>query len=371
MSFDLSTSTSGVSFDSTSTFSTSPSVAFTQAPVANQVNDPETPTNTADSTIICPKVDVFLISGTSSSSSGISVSRDTSGDTSTVCGYAATLQHFSNYFSSVSTQSSSSDTGGGTKGDVTPPTFSGSVFSGSEYPLSIDGASFRLPNYSNSISTQIKEAGKPVELKLLAFEDSGKQIEYVAIYTNLRSDTREIHNSDTYIIYEKGKDLQIFDPNGLFSDVKVKTETKQDKEEFSFEITFAKSMEKSDIIVRMWDHKRNNLDVKIFDAWQIVGDDITKEEQFSLLLAEPAVKQAESSEFALFDEKVSLTLDKWAGYYSETASDHSMLKELGFEGSYIPQWVKKTFGKGIYEKNLEIEDLVTVIDYLIKIGIVK
>ena len=48
-----------------------------------------------------------------------------------------------------------------------------------------------------------------------------------------------------------------------------------------------------------------------------------------------------------------------------------MLKALGFEGSYIPQWVKKTFGKGIYEKNLEIEDLVTVIDYLIKIGIVK
>jgi len=287
-------------------------------------------------------------------------------------------------------------TGGGPHGDISAPSFSLDKFTFARsfpehvlntiqddpyipiesikdetlaLPFVINENGYAISKYTNTIVTNTIETGNPVNVKLNLSDETG--IEHVALYTNLRGDQKEISNSDTYIIFDEYKELEVIDPHQFFSFANVTVYENQTKYSINFNVTFAKPMEKSDIIFRIWDDRRNMADTKIFDALEIVGDDITKEEQFSLLLAEPAVKQAESSEFALFDKEKSLVLEGWAGYYQESFSDSSILQTLGFEGSYIPYWVKKTFGEGIHNEDLEVTDLKVALEYLIKIGVVK
>jgi len=284
--------------------------------------------------------------------------------------------------------------GGGPKGDVSSPSFSLDRFTFSRLfpehvldtlqddpytpiepikdetlalPLVINDNGYAISKYTNTIVTNTIETGNPVNIKLNLSDETG--IEHVALYTNLRGEKREIQDSDTYIIFDEYKELEIIDPHEFFSFANVTVYENNTKYSINFNITFAKPMVKSDIIFRMWDDRRNVADTRILDAWEIVGDDITKE-QFSLL-AEPAVKQAESSEFALFDNEKSLIIDEWAGYYEDTASNKKVLQALGLEGQYIPHWVKKFFGENIHNGQLEIKDLKLALEYLLKTDVVN
>lgn len=139
-----------------------------------------------------------------------------------------------------------------------------------ELPLTIDDDAYAISGYANTIKTSTKETGKPIQLRLV-FEDA-TGIEHVGLYTNVPGASGEIEKSDTYIIYDEGKPLQITDPHGLFSDVKLTTSEYGSKYEFLYDITFAKPMQKSDLIVRVWDSYRNSWDTKIFDAIEVIGE---------------------------------------------------------------------------------------------------
>ena len=139
-----------------------------------------------------------------------------------------------------------------------------------DFPLLIDGDGFALFSYSNTIETHVVETGKPVDLKLNLRDASG--IEHIALYTNLRGLDREVENSDTYLIYNEGKPLEIVDPNGFFSNVNFTKTKENDKYVINFKIVFAKPMETSDVILRTWDEKRNSADTKIFDAIKVIGE---------------------------------------------------------------------------------------------------
>jgi YVTN family beta-propeller protein len=286
--------------------------------------------------------------------------------------------------------------GGGPKGDVYAPTFSLDKFTFSRLfpenvvktvqdnplipiepindetlalPLAINENGYAISNHANTIKTNTIQTGTPTIIKLNLSDETG--IEHIVLYTNLRGEKREIADSDTYIVYDEYKELEVVDPHGLFYFANVTVHKNNTKYLVSYNVTFAKPMEKSDIIFRIWDDRRNAADTKIFAAWEIGGEEITKNEQFSLLLADPAVKGAESSEFALYDKEAAVIMDKWAGYYAESASDASMLKAIGLEGSHIPHWVKKFFGENIYQGDLNMDDFVEAIKYLSKVGIVK
>jgi hypothetical protein len=99
-------------------------------------------------------------------------------------------------------------------------------------------------------------------------------IQHLAMYLNLRDKTRDIQYSDTYIIYDKSVPTVVSDPNGYFQSVKVTPQTVGNKLELTFDVVFAKPMEKSDIIFRMWDDRRNNADTKVYDAIQVTGPEV-------------------------------------------------------------------------------------------------
>jgi len=114
-----------------------------------------------------------------------------------------------------------------------------------------------------------------------------------SFYTNLRDANSQIHQSDTQILYNDGLPLQIIDPNGFFSDVLVTiNEINENKKQVVFEITFAKPMDTSNIIIRAWDPYFNSRDAFILDAFEVVSEII--EEPPTPTFEVPVIEELES-----------------------------------------------------------------------------
>ena len=141
-----------------------------------------------------------------------------------------------------------------------------------ENGLTIQDKSFKLTAYSNKIPTTTVEVGKNVNLKLRMWNDLGtSQKIHVAVYTNLNGVSREVAGSNTFIVFETDKPIQVSDPIGLFSNVNVSTSKQGNYFEFSYDVTFAQPMKKSDIIIRVWDQSLTVEETKISDALEVIA----------------------------------------------------------------------------------------------------
>ncbi|MEX0656921.1 MAG: NHL repeat-containing protein [Nitrosopumilaceae archaeon] len=148
-----------------------------------------------------------------------------------------------------------------------------------DLPLVINDNGYAITKYANTIQTNTIEINKVLTIKMNLSDETG--IEHVALYTNLRGMQREISDSDTWIVFDEYKELEVNDPHELFYFADVTYEKEGTKYAIKFDIIFAKPMEKSDIIFRVWDEKRNSADTKIFDAWEVVTD-IKKEPAYTM-----------------------------------------------------------------------------------------
>ena len=172
--------------------------------------------------------------------------------------------------STFSFGTSSSLTGGGGFSYGSPPSFS-LTFAGDEYPISINNTKFTLDQLAFAVPTTIIETGKPIPVNLLIYDDNGpSDIFQVELYTNMHGAFGGVSNSDTSIIYKRGNPLEIIDPNGFFSEVVFSSTEVNKKLQLAYEITFAKEMEKSDIIVQARDTSNNVGTLKVYDAWQVI-----------------------------------------------------------------------------------------------------
>jgi len=233
-----------------------------------------------------------------------------------------------------------------------------------DFPLSIDGDGFALRSFSNTISTSTRFVGIPVKVQLIVHDVY--EIQHLAFYTNLRGDAREIQDSDTYVIYDKGRPLEIFDPNDIFSDVKINTSKNGTKNVFDFEFTFAKLMEKSDIIVRVWDSIRSSGDTKIFDAWQVI-EPPSKNLQNNV---NPDKSILQNTEQDKVSQDVLTLIEKWADFSSYSISDSEFLAQFGIEGEHIPSWFK-TNARWVVQGDVSEQEFRNGINYLNKIGIIR
>jgi hypothetical protein len=115
----------------------------------------------------------------------------------------------------------------------------------------------------------------------------------------LRDISTQIHQSDTQILYNDGLPLQIKDPNGFFSDVSVTiNEINENKKEAVFEITFAKEMDTSDMIVRAWDPYFSSLDTIILDAIKVVPEIVV--ESPTPTFDEPEIQELKSQSIPIW-----------------------------------------------------------------------
>jgi len=166
-------------------------------------------------------------------------------------------------------------------------------------------------------------------IKFIVYDNT--KIQHFSFYTNLRDANSQIHQSDTQILYNDGQPLQVIDPNGFFSDVSVTiNEINENKKEVVFEITFAKPMAKSDIIIRAWDPYFNSRDAFILDAI-IVASEIA-EEPPTPTFEEPVIEELQSQS--------------------------------------IPKWIKNN-AAWWSDQQISDSDFVAGIEYLIKNGIIN
>ena len=153
-----------------------------------------------------------------------------------------------------------------------------------DYPVSINGNGYLLTQFANTIQTYTGKTGEPVSFKMTLIDATG--VEHIALYTNLRGDARDVQDSDTYIIYNEDNPLEITDPHGFFSNVNLTESEYNGKYIANFNMTFAKPMDTSDVIIRTWDELLNSGDIKIFDAIKIEGEPIVNPDTNNLIIPE-------------------------------------------------------------------------------------
>jgi len=242
----------------------------------------------------------------------------------------------------------------GSSGDMEPPQFIGKLPS-EEFGGIIDRNNPITPLHSEIVPTTMIKTGEETQLKLLILDNSGiSAIKHVAVYTNIRDSNREIENSDTYVVYESGNTpLQITDPNGFFSNVGLKISPKDNVLELTFYITFAKPMEKSDIIFRLWDVYRNSQDTKILDAIEVI--------ESSGIEIGAVLNNTASVDTSPID-----LIKMWGGYNSSSTSDSDFLKYFGIEANHVPSWFKKNYPRWVVSEQVSLQEFIDAIEYMYK-----
>ena len=190
-----------------------------------------------------------------------------------------------------------------------------------DFPLSIDNDGFALSGITNTIDTKTLNVGEPVKIKTVFYIPV--EIEHVAFYTNMREgDT--LDNSDTFLRFWKhgAEQFQLRDTNGFFEYINLTLEENGIKKIATFDMKFLKPMEKSDIVLRMWDAQLHSTTIIIFDAIEVVGPSIEQLEETStegLEISEPGTTLPEASELRI--EEPPIAVPDWikntAGWWSE------------------------------------------------------
>ena len=242
------------------------------------------------------------------------------------------------------------------------------------YPLTIDGRGYLLGNYADTLQTVSEQVGKPMTISLTTIS---RPVVHVSLFTNLHSLYDTMTDSDTYIIYDTGKPLQVVDPHGFFANVTMTPVINGTRQSFVYDITFAKPMGTSNIMVRAWDDKLSSTDLTLFDAWNATDVSVTSKatqnaEMSSSLLTQkipPQVQNTTTVVPASASTGLVDTIKEWGGYSSTSVSDSQLLGTVGIDGKFIPPWFMHT-AKWVVQGEESEQSFVDGIKYLYQKGLI-
>ncbi|HJU13366.1 MAG TPA: hypothetical protein VJ792_02805 [Candidatus Nitrosotalea sp.] len=239
-----------------------------------------------------------------------------------------------------------------------------------DLPLTINGNGFPITGSASTIQTQSFQTGQPIHLKLVFH--SPYDVEHVSLFTNLRGSSRDIQDSDTTITYENGQNPQILDPHGYFSDVKVAKSTNGDRIEFDYEITFAKPMDTSDIILRSWNTYKASQDTDIMNTWNVKEQSQISPSQLPTQSAQNQAGSSISVPQNQEPQQVDMmnAIKEWGGYSPTSISDSQFLSDLGIKAQHIPSWVMKT-SEWVVKGGESQDEFVNDIKYLHDKGVIR
>ena len=253
------------------------------------------------------------------------------------------------------------------------------LFEGFDYPMTINDKGFVLGQFSNTIQTQTIKTGSPAVIKFILYETT--KIQHVSLYLNLMGANTQVHQSDTQLLFNDGLDLQKKDPNGLISEATVTiNDIDENKKEAVFEITFAKEMDTSDMIIRSWDPYFNSRDIIILDAIQVVPAIV--EESPIPIGEEPIIEELQS-------QSIPIWIKNNAAWWSEQQiGDNDFVSGIeylitngiinvpgvevstGSVTSEIPDWIKNNAGWWA-DSLITDEDFIEGIQWLVANGVIQ
>jgi len=166
--------------------------------------------------------------------------------------------------------------------DTTTPSIV-TTFGDADYPVSIGNTSFTAKQLNSPVLTTTVTPGEPVKIKLLLYEDEGPQnVRHVEMYVNMHG-TRTMNDStETSIAWDSNKGIQIINPHGIISDGTVEQTIQANKVLFTFNVTFAKEFDASDIVFSAWDSHRNNMVLLVQNALDVsTAESIKARDEYS------------------------------------------------------------------------------------------
>jgi len=151
------------------------------------------------------------------------------------------------------------------------------IYEDFDLPLSINGNSFALGGYENTLVSQTVEPGKPIEFTLVFYTTS--EIAHTSLNFNL-GPTRLIAGSDTQVLLYKDK-FEIVDPNGNIATATGSINNENDnvlKRVATFSVTFSDDIQwsNSDMVIRSWNDNLNSGDIIVYDAIEIAQPEIVE-----------------------------------------------------------------------------------------------
>ena len=127
-----------------------------------------------------------------------------------------------------------------------------------------------LPEYSQTSPTTTLKIGEPSQIAVRLFDYNGPDaIEHVGLFLNNHGVEYETEDSDTYILYDKGEDFTVVDPNGILSNVNVTPRVEGDMLWMLFDMTFEKDMDASNINVNAWNIHRARAEKVSYDILRV------------------------------------------------------------------------------------------------------
>ena len=272
--------------------------------------------------------------------------------------------HYTIFFTFISSDNITSGSSTGSSGDNTSPSFSTS-FDETEFPFAINENKYSLDKLNDLIIT-VEEIGKPIKLQIKMYENGGSQnIQHVTLYVNQHGNRILNDLTETSITFEKGKDTEIIDPYDLIESASITQSTKGNKAVFDFEVIFSKEMDPSDLLFRVWDAKRNSINLHIPNAFSVIPAEAL-ELISSDILEEPHVESSIDPQHVFSWDKFS----SWAGYSESVISDKEFLSHIGIVGQDIPHWIKQNNVDWVNGGKISPEDLIIALKNLSSRGII-
>jgi len=325
--------------------------------------------------------------------------RDPSIDVGGKCAYTAQSEHFSKFAiggtkalaiaGAGAISSIFSGGGGGVPPSLESISFGGVQTVDEEGNVGFGGIIIKEISFMNQLPTQTVQTGKNFELRLPFNENRGvNSLQHVAVYMNIRESDNQIQDSDTYLVYEKGKPLQIVNKQGIISSADVRIiERNAFDVDVIFDIKYAQSMPSSDVIVRAWNDVRRSSDFTFTQLIEVVES--TDKESTSEIGTEESTDKESTSEIDTEDTSIpkssaeekqqdrftrSISREialSWGGYSGDSVSNNELLSNLGIEGKNIPSWYKKNVSKWIYQEEIGLKELMNAIIWMSQKGYIN
>ena len=131
-------------------------------------------------------------------------------------------------------------------------------------------------------------------------------------------------------------------------------------------MVFDKPMDTSDVILRVWDTKRNSIDIEFENVIKVI------ESPKSEIILKPEFEIEPESILEIDPESIFSweRFDEWAGYSESNLTDEEFLKHLEIDGNNIPSWIKQNNAKWVKQGLISQDELVIALENLENRGII-
>ena len=236
-----------------------------------------------------------------------------------------------------------------------------------DFPLTIEYDPYNgypLAGYENTIEPNVVQVGTPITLAFTFFEQT--EIQHFSLYSGLYGTKTNPSESNIQILYDKDKDLEIYDSFGSITDVKVtKDELESDKIQIVVELTPTREGSIKDLIIRTWDTKRSSLDMIVRNAFEIIPN---PDEQTSVEEETPQPEEAPLKPKDMSNPDEQTSVEEETPQPEEAPlkpKDMSNPDEQTSVGKDLPLWIKNNAGWWSQEL-IDDTDFVAGIEYLMK-----